>query len=75
MKTAVFSIKSSLDCPPLAFSLGYIESKVFKSSKVSFYALVISAFSCKPKASGSGFKGKDSIYSKYSALVPAFGYL
>lgn len=36
---------------------------------------MISAFSCKPKASGSGFKGKFSIYSKYSALAPDFGCL
>jgi len=34
--------------------LGYADKIVSNKTLVSFYALVISAFSCKPKASGFG---------------------
>ena len=42
---------------------------------VSFWALVISALSCKPNASGDGFNGNVFIYVIYSSYVCAFGWI
>jgi hypothetical protein len=55
--------------------LGWIESKVSMSTLVSFYALVISAFSCIPKASGAGLRGSPSMKVRYSAISLAAGWM
>jgi hypothetical protein len=49
---------SSLDFPAPAADLGSKDKMVSSKAEVSFWALVISAFSCNPKASGKGIKGK-----------------
>jgi hypothetical protein len=53
----------SLVFPVPLEALGYIERMASKRTLVVFYEVVISAFSCKPKASGEGFNGSDLMYS------------
>jgi len=55
---AISSITTSLDFPFPAAYLGYTDKMVSSKFLVSLTELVISAFSCNPKASGVGFKGK-----------------
>lgn len=58
---------SSLFLPPPDPVFGCKPKMVDKRLMVSFWALVMSALSCIPKASGNGFKGKSLIYFKNSA--------
>lgn len=60
---AISPMISSLVLPVPDFPLGYICNTVSNKILVLFYAVVISAFSCSPNASGCGFKGSDLIYS------------
>ena len=67
---AISPIIYSLVLPFPVLALGCIERTSSRRIKVSFYFVVISAFSCRPNASGSGLRGRDFIYSTYSSFSP-----
>ena len=64
MLVAISEIISSRDRPDPDVARGWIESIVSSKERISFYAVVISAFSWRPNASGEGFKGNYLMYVK-----------
>ena len=73
MNSAISSIMSSRVFPLLEDSRGWIERTFSNRTKVSFWALVMSALSWRPKASGWGFRGRFSMYFRYDCWSSAGG--
>ncbi|GIL57586.1 hypothetical protein Vafri_12791 [Volvox africanus] len=71
--TATRSSAEPLPPPPLPPAVPVMASRDANIAAVSFWSLAMSAFSWRPKASGSGMMGRVSMYARYEARSPSGG--